>query len=107
MALALIAVEYEELPALFDRLAAMAEGALLLHPARGSNVVQALHVARGDPERGQAEADLVIEDPCTKGRLNDYPRRTASLAATRRQQGRGLLDFLVAVGRGPERLPFR
>ncbi len=107
MALALIAVEYEELPALFDPLAAMAEGALLLHPARGSNVVQALHVARGDPERGQAEADLVIEDPCTKGRLNDYPRRTASLAATCRQQGRGLLDFLVAVGRGAERLPFR
>lgn len=74
MALALIAVEYEELPALFDPLAAMAAGALLLHPARGSNVVQALHVARGDPERGQAEADLVIEDPCTKGRLNDYQR---------------------------------
>jgi CO/xanthine dehydrogenase Mo-binding subunit len=61
-ALALIEVEYEELPALFDPLAAMAEGAPLLHPARGSNVVQALHVVRGDPERGLAEADLVIED---------------------------------------------
>jgi CO/xanthine dehydrogenase Mo-binding subunit len=76
MALALSAVEYEELPALFDPLAAMAEGALLLHPARGSTLVQALHLARGDPERGQAEADLVIEDPCT----------TASLW-TREQQG--------------------
>src|SRR5438874_916220 len=61
-ALALIDIEYAELPALFDPLAAMAEGAPLLHPARGSNVVQALHVTRGDPERGLAEADLVIED---------------------------------------------
>jgi CO/xanthine dehydrogenase Mo-binding subunit len=61
-ALALIEVEYEALPALFDPLAAMTEAAPLLHPTRGSNVVQALHVTRGDAERGLAEADLVIED---------------------------------------------
>src|SRR5579871_3966331 len=61
-ALGLIEVEYEELPALFDPLAAMGEDAPLLHPQRGSNVVQALHVTRGDVERGLAAADLVIED---------------------------------------------
>src|SRR5687767_5096216 len=61
-ALNLIEVEYEELPAVFHPLDALAEGAPILHPARGTNVASRLHVTRGDVERGLAEADLVIED---------------------------------------------
>jgi CO/xanthine dehydrogenase Mo-binding subunit len=61
-ALALIEVAYEELPAVFDPEAALAEGAPLVHPERGTNLVSALHVTRGDVERGFAEADLVIAD---------------------------------------------
>jgi CO/xanthine dehydrogenase Mo-binding subunit len=61
-ALSLIEVEYEELPAVFHPLDALAEGAPLLHPARGTNLASRLHVRRGDVDRGLAEADLVIED---------------------------------------------
>ncbi len=69
----LIAVEYEELPAVFDPIAAMAPGAPLVHPNARSYVGfsrsipdvpnlcgHSLHVV-GDPAAGFAEADLVIE----------------------------------------------
>ncbi len=73
-ALALIDVEYEELPAVFDPFAAMQPDAPLLHPDFRSyrnampeafemhNVQSYATWGQGDLERGFAEADLVFED---------------------------------------------
>ncbi|HJU18668.1 MAG TPA: xanthine dehydrogenase family protein molybdopterin-binding subunit [Stellaceae bacterium] len=71
-ALDLIDVRYEILPHVIDVEAAMAEGAPLLHddlytqgvdpkPTRPSNVAKRMHFAKGDIEKGFAEADVVIE----------------------------------------------
>jgi len=74
-AIDLIDVEYEELPAVFDVLAAMKPGAPILHddapsydgaPAdimagAGSNVLNKLTWGKGDIEKGFAEADVVLE----------------------------------------------
>jgi CO/xanthine dehydrogenase Mo-binding subunit len=74
-ALALIEVEYEELPAVFDILEAMKPGAPVLHenapgydgappdimaPA-GGNVLNKLSWGKGDIDKGFSEADLVLE----------------------------------------------
>ncbi|MBI2170638.1 MAG: xanthine dehydrogenase family protein molybdopterin-binding subunit [Chloroflexi bacterium] len=76
-ALALIEVEYEELPAVFDPLEAMQEGAPLLHPgvnsyaglpqplARPSNVFVRNEWHRGNMEAGFAQSDLVVEGTYT------------------------------------------
>lgn len=74
-----IVVDYEELPGVFDVLAAMEPGAplvhedqmayeraevpgLLLNPVPGSNVSYHFTLRRGDVEAGFAAADLVVED---------------------------------------------
>jgi xanthine dehydrogenase molybdenum-binding subunit len=71
-AAALIDVEYEVLPAVVDVLTAAQEGAPLLHEqmttrslagtsARLSNVASHFQHLKGDPERGFAEADVIVE----------------------------------------------
>ena len=69
-ALALIDVEYEALPAVFDTDAAQAAGAPLIHQVGpGANLVQPpVRVLRGDIERGFAQADVVIEGVYETGR---------------------------------------
>ncbi|MBL8289826.1 MAG: xanthine dehydrogenase family protein molybdopterin-binding subunit [Rubrivivax sp.] len=69
-ALALIEVEYQALPAVFDTDAALAAGAPLIHDVGpGGNLVQPpVRVQRGDIERGFAEADLVLEAVYETGR---------------------------------------
>jgi xanthine dehydrogenase molybdenum-binding subunit len=63
-ALALIDVEYEPLPAVFDPLEAMKPGAPRIHDSAENNV--AWHAvypfAAGDVDRGFQEADCVVED---------------------------------------------
>jgi 2-furoyl-CoA dehydrogenase large subunit len=51
-----IEIEYEALPAVVDPRAAIAEGAPLVHPDAGSNVVSERHFTYGDPARAFAEA---------------------------------------------------
>src|SRR4051812_17231673 len=76
-ATALVDVQYEELPALFDPLDAVAPGAPLLHPegARsaqetvsigvrplaGTNVCHRFRLVHGDVAEGFAEADVVVQ----------------------------------------------
>ncbi len=71
-ALALIAVDYEVLPHVIDVEEAMGDSAPLLHddlftegvepkPEKPSNVAKKIVVAKGDLEKGFAEADIVIE----------------------------------------------
>ena len=75
-ALALIDVEYEELPAVFDPLAAMEPDAPILHPdllsyegLHGKPTIPNVHshilIERGDLEQGFAESDLVFEHTFT------------------------------------------
>lgn len=60
-ALQLIEVDYEELPSVHDPLAALAEGAPVIHSEAPNNVVVHHHVQKGDVEKGLAEADLIVE----------------------------------------------
>ncbi|MBS9475973.1 molybdopterin-dependent oxidoreductase [Ancylobacter radicis] len=69
-ACALIRVEYEMLPAVFDPEAAMAEGAPAIHGDKGAesrisnplrNIVAQIHTATGDVAAGFAAADIVHE----------------------------------------------
>ncbi len=57
----LIHVEYEDLPAVFDPLAAMQPGAPLVHPELGdSNICVHDRIRKGDVEAGFAKADVVV-----------------------------------------------
>jgi CO/xanthine dehydrogenase Mo-binding subunit len=72
-ALDLIEVEYEELPTVFDPLAALDPTAPILHPefdtyigaepvGRPTNAYHHTELVRGDPARGFAAADLVVKN---------------------------------------------
>lgn len=74
----LVRVEYEELPALFDPMEAVAEGSCLLHPDMcdcervpwffpepDTNVAHCRRTRKGDVEAGFEEADIVLEDTYT------------------------------------------
>ena len=56
-----IQVEFEDLPVVTDPLQAMLEQAPQLHPDRGSNVFCHYQIRKGDPDRGFARADVVVE----------------------------------------------
>ena len=76
-ALALIDVEYEELPAVFDPLEALGEGAPILHPEvnsyiglpkpldKPSNAFARDTWSKGNIDEGFAQADLIIENTFT------------------------------------------
>ena len=77
-ALSLIDVEYEELPAIFDAVQAVAEHAPLVHerhpisdndaayfgmrPRQGTNICHCFRIRHGDVEAGFAAADVVVEE---------------------------------------------
>ncbi|PYM95741.1 MAG: hypothetical protein DME04_03875 [Candidatus Rokuibacteriota bacterium] len=62
-ALALIEVEYEELPAVFDPLAALEPGAPLVHDERSTNLHDLRYrFSHGDVEGALASAAAVVED---------------------------------------------
>jgi CO/xanthine dehydrogenase Mo-binding subunit len=87
-ALALIAVRYEERPAVTTLDEALAPGAPLLHerprpaahfrdlatlrPIPGTNICHHFHYERGEPERAFAEADLVVEQTFTFPLVHHY-----------------------------------
>ncbi len=61
-ALGLIQVDYEVLPAVFDPIEAMKEGAPLVHDDFARNISREFHMEVGDVERGFQESDYVRED---------------------------------------------
>ncbi|HEY7060455.1 MAG TPA: xanthine dehydrogenase family protein molybdopterin-binding subunit [Chloroflexota bacterium] len=76
-AVELVGVEYEELPAVYDAVEALAPGAPLVHdrisayemppnpiikPVDGTNLMNHMKVRHGDVAQGLAESDLVYED---------------------------------------------
>ncbi len=64
-----VVVEYEPLVPVVDVDAALAPGAPVLHGALGSNLVFALDVESGDPDRAFADADIVVEADLRQPRL--------------------------------------
>ena len=57
----LIKVEYEDLPVVTHMLDAMQDGAVLLHPDRGSNTFCHFRIRKGDFDAAFAHADVTIE----------------------------------------------
>jgi len=55
-----VRASYEPLPVVTDARAAMREGAPLVHPERGTNVLRHVPVRFGDVERGFAAADVIV-----------------------------------------------
>jgi CO/xanthine dehydrogenase Mo-binding subunit len=64
-ALALIDVEYEELPAVYDALDAMQSAAPVLHESYADNCFVHSKLRHGDVEAGFADADEIIEETFT------------------------------------------
>jgi CO/xanthine dehydrogenase Mo-binding subunit len=60
-AAALVDVTYEDLPVVADARSALAPGAPLVHPARGTNELYHCRIRKGDAARALAEADVVLE----------------------------------------------
>jgi len=60
-ALALIEVEYEDLPPVFTCAEALAEGAPVIHEAHPDNVAMRHAFTHGDVAVGEAESDVVVE----------------------------------------------
>jgi xanthine dehydrogenase molybdenum-binding subunit len=67
-ALDLIEVEYEVLPAVFDVEEAMRPDAPKIHDTEGNLVMPPIHLARGDIERGFAQAAFILESVYQTGR---------------------------------------
>ncbi|MBN1285243.1 MAG: xanthine dehydrogenase family protein [Anaerolineae bacterium] len=60
-AAALIDVTYEDLPAVFDPFAAMADGAPQLHAHADHNILTHYRIRKGDMDAGWAQADVIVE----------------------------------------------
>ncbi len=60
-ALRLIRVEYEDLPAVFDCTAALADGAPIIHADRPDNIAMEQNFEHGDIAAAEADSDFVVE----------------------------------------------
>jgi CO/xanthine dehydrogenase Mo-binding subunit len=96
-ALALVQVEYEHLPAVFNEVEALTDGAPLVHespPTAGAtfadlvisndgmpNVCNHFKLRKGDVERGFAEADVVYEDTFSSPAVQHVPLETHACVA--------------------------
>lgn len=61
----LVAVTYEDLPAVTDPRDALAPDAPLVHETRGSNLLTRIPIRKGDVEAGFEEADVVLDGEFT------------------------------------------
>jgi len=81
-ALGLIEVEYEELPAVFDPLHAVAEGAPQLHERYKQNINTHVDQSFGDVEKGFAESHCVREETFTGNHVYQSPLEPHASIAT-------------------------
>ena len=72
-ALDLIKVDYEELPAVFDPLEAIKEGAPLVHDDVSNNISATIRKEFGDVERAFKESDHIFEDTFYSQAVNHAP----------------------------------
>ncbi len=81
-ALSLIAVEYEELPAVFDQMEAVADGAPQLHDRYKNNINTHVDHTFGDIEKEFAESDHVREETFTGNNVYQSPLEPHASIAT-------------------------
>ncbi len=72
-ALEQIQVEYEELPAVFDPLEAIKEGAPVIHDNVSRNISASIRKEFGDVEKGFKESDFIFEDAFYTQPVNHAP----------------------------------
>ena len=88
----LVAVEYEELPAVTDPETALDPGTLVIHPELGDNLTfERMHVA-GDPDKGFKDADVVVEATFVFGRHTGVTNEPRAVVAD--WNGRSAADRL-------------
>jgi CO/xanthine dehydrogenase Mo-binding subunit len=92
----IVAVDYEPLPVVVDPVEALADGAPVLHEARGSNLAATFEIERGDVDAAFAEADLVLEETIRCGRHAAVPLETRGLLAEV-EPGTGMLTVWGAA----------
>jgi CO/xanthine dehydrogenase Mo-binding subunit len=80
-ALALIEVDYEELPAVVGIDAAIRKDAPLIHEEKGSNIGTHEKVERGNVEEGFAQSDVIVEDTFTFPMVYHYAMEPHSVIA--------------------------
>jgi 4-hydroxybenzoyl-CoA reductase subunit alpha len=81
-AIALIEVDYEELPAVFDPQSAVAEGAPQLHERYENNINTVVDQQFGDTEKGFAESHLVREETFVGNHIYQCPMEPHASIAT-------------------------
>ncbi len=72
-ALELIKVDYEELPAVFDPMEAIKEGAPLVHADVQKNISASIRKEFGDVEKAFGESDFIFEDTFYSQAVNHAP----------------------------------
>jgi CO/xanthine dehydrogenase Mo-binding subunit len=80
-ALALIRVDYEELPAVTGIAAALQSGAPVIHEDKSGNIGAHEQVSRGDVDAGFAQSDEIIEDTFTFPMVYHYAMEPHSVIA--------------------------
>lgn len=80
-ALALIEVDYEELPAVVGIDAAIRKDAPLIHEEKSSNIGTHEKVERGNVEEGFAQSDVIVEDTFTFPMVYHYAMEPHSVIA--------------------------
>ncbi len=86
-ALALIAINYGELPAAVGIDAARASGAPRIHEERSDNICTHETVERGNVQEGFAQSDLVVEDQFTFPMVYHYAMEPHSVIAAWNEEG--------------------
>jgi 4-hydroxybenzoyl-CoA reductase subunit alpha len=86
-ALRLIKVEYEELPAVFDPIAAIKDGAPQIHERYKNNINTQVDHHFGDVEKGFAEADYVREEKFVGNHVYQSPIEPHASIATWENDG--------------------
>jgi CO/xanthine dehydrogenase Mo-binding subunit len=90
----LIKVEYEDLPVVSDMHAALAHGAIEIHPHYAGNAMQRYRIRKGDAEAAFAQCDVIVEDIYTTGaQEHAYLQPEAGLAYL---DGEGRITVQVA-----------
>ncbi|MFQ5915208.1 MAG: xanthine dehydrogenase family protein molybdopterin-binding subunit [Nitrospinota bacterium] len=80
-ALQAVQVDYEMLPAVVDVEKAIEEGATLLHPQLGTNVINHRELRYGEPEAAFAEADVVVSERFSFPKYSSTPMETFAVIA--------------------------
>ncbi|MCP3902252.1 MAG: molybdopterin-dependent oxidoreductase [Planctomycetes bacterium] len=91
-AVALIEVEFDELPAVLDPMQAMADGAPMVHDRFEGNINTHVEQVFGDVDAGFAESYLVREETFTGNHIYQCPMEPHASIATWERTGDGLED---------------